>query len=298
MRLHIYRDMDKINYKSDLKFRLDQPEIPASVDWEIAFYTRSRKHCFRAGKKDGKYYNIVIDESGKPVVCLDGHGLHPGHLMAEVSYDMPDADFGDGSNHVCRTIDTGKDLVPNGEDMITPDEIKIILPFISLTYSDLTDAEKEDLRRPLTEMVAEAEALRSQSERLRDSAEQERVSAEEERQELYREAQGAEMQRQHAEQERASEFAEMAAVCQTIDFGLTGDAATDINMDGKSLRLTAMTLYGVETLYAASEGHPRAAVDADSPSLTVKSGKSVTYEIVRSGSGNAAVGLRWERIND
>lgn len=92
-------DVKRINYKSDFSVtvRLKQGDTVVDfplTDFSILFTTNiGRYECFCKG---GTYTHCKRNDDGSVTCFLDGHGLHPGMLKAEVRIDNIDGNYTDG----------------------------------------------------------------------------------------------------------------------------------------------------------------------------------------------------------
>lgn len=99
--------MRKQNFKSDFDFQLDICDhsgqsvgIP-EINWEILLFTTSRQLVYKASYQYGECQNCVLDrESDKIMIMVDNHSLPVGELRYELTAEIPDENFPDGSRKV------------------------------------------------------------------------------------------------------------------------------------------------------------------------------------------------------
>lgn len=163
--------MKKINYKSDFDFLLRLTDCKGDAvpfpdcDWDARFYTSSKANAYVASCKDGVCVNCIREEDGVRFV-FDRHNLGVGTLKWEPHFEFPNGIYPDGIQDKYEPQPLDIELVPGRGDCPTQAEIEAVLPYIKgekgdkgdpgkdLTYADLTEADKEDLRRPLSEEMA------------------------------------------------------------------------------------------------------------------------------------------------
>lgn len=233
------------NYKSDFNFILhlysvltdsagkekERTELPwPDYDWSAKFWTSSKANAYYASCIGGVCTNCR-NTDGKIQIVVDNHNMGLGILQVEFRAELPREIYPDGSerNVVPGMLDI--ELVRGAGDFPSDFEAQLQMPYIKLKYEDLTEEEKAEFQRPVTDATESlqkfqttaeaAEVKREANEKQRVSAEQTRVAKETERQtkEATRQSQEtkrveaesdreeAETERVSAEEKRAEEFA-------------------------------------------------------------------------------------------
>lgn len=156
--------MKKINYKSDFDFLLRLTDYKGNAvpfpdcDWDARFYTSSKANAYVASCKDGVCVNCIKEEDGVRFV-FDRHNLGVGTLKWEPHFEFPNGIYPDGIQDKYEPQPLDIELVPGRGDCPTQAEIEAVLPVIKgdkgdkLTYADLTESDKADLRKPLEETL-------------------------------------------------------------------------------------------------------------------------------------------------
>lgn len=148
--------MRRINCKSDFDLILrltscngEEIGFP-DYDWIATFYTWSPANSYTASCIGGVCTNCFND-NGQIHVVFDNHHLTAGSLRCGFTIELPDEIYPDGNRRIVTPLALGVELVRDKGDCGTEAEVEAILPYIkgadgkSLTYSDLTEQEKEDL---------------------------------------------------------------------------------------------------------------------------------------------------------
>lgn len=233
------------NYKSDFNFILrlysvltdsagkekERTELPwPDYDWSAKFWTSSKAKAYYASCIGGVCTNCR-NMDGKIQIVVDNHNMGLGILQVEFRAELPREIYPDGSerNVVPGVLDI--ELVRGAGDFPSDFEAQLQMPYIKLKYEDLTEEEKAEFQRPVTEAteslqefqttaeaaevkreanekrrvqmenkIGSAEQNRQTSEVARRTAENERIEAESDREE-------AETSRVSAEEKRAEAFA-------------------------------------------------------------------------------------------
>ena len=154
--------MTKIPYHEDFPLRIRFGAVAGVPslgvpDFDFTVRLMACASEFFAGRKDGSLYNCRIEDGDLIVVC-DNHGLLPcAELRCEIIYHIPDSEMPDGVRDVPKSYDTGISLTVDQRDA-SEAEFTAMLPYIKgekMTYADLSDADKDDLRRPAVEAAGE-----------------------------------------------------------------------------------------------------------------------------------------------
>lgn len=220
----------RINYKEDFELVVellagDKPYKLGDEDFRIDFIVMASRYT--VGRTGGVCERCSVD--GNKIRCfMDGHGLPPGELRAEVKVNTPDPNYADGSR-LNVAIAEGTVVLVKDNTRFDGAVIKANIPVALVDAYQLAKAHgykgtideyyatfteigllKENIKGTLDEMT-EAEKLRANAETERAKAETERQSnrdkfntAEDERVKYEQQRQNSEEKRQQAENERAS----------------------------------------------------------------------------------------------
>lgn len=220
----------KINYKEDFELVVellagDKPYKLGDEDFRIDFIVMASRYT--VGRTAGVCERCAVD--GNKVRCfMDGHGLPPGELRAEVKVNTPDPNYADGKR-LSVAIAEGTVVLVKDNTRFDGAVVKANIPVALVDAYQLAKAHgykgtideyydtfteighlKENIKGTLDEMT-EAERLRADAEKERDKAETERQSnrdkfntAESERVKNEKQRQTNEQARQQAENERVS----------------------------------------------------------------------------------------------
>lgn len=126
-------------------------QLPSEVDFEIKFHTGSPAFTYTASRRHGMYQNCREDKDGRLWIIFNSHGLPPGNLQFEVHYYIPNTMYPDGVEDIHRKGTTNVVLTKEDTGCPSPVEVEVLAPYIkgdpgkSLTYADLTEADKKDL---------------------------------------------------------------------------------------------------------------------------------------------------------
>lgn len=220
----------KINYKQDFELVVellagDKPYQLGDEDFRIDFMVMASRYT--VGRTAGVCERCSVD--GNKVRCfMDGHGLPPGELRAEVKVNTPDPNYADGKR-LNVAIAEGTVVLVKDNTRFDGAVVKANIPVALVdayqlakahgykgtideyydTFTEIGDL-KENIKGTLNEMT-EAEKLRATAETERAKAETERQSnrdkfntAESERVKNEQQRQTTEEQRQQSENERVS----------------------------------------------------------------------------------------------
>ena len=225
----------RINYKQDFELVVellagDKPYQLGDEDFRIDFMVMASRYT--VGRTGGVCERCSVD--GNKVRCfMDGHGLPPGELRAEVKVNTPDPNYADGSrlsvaiaegvvllvkdntrfdgavvkaNIPVALVDAYQLAKAHGykgtidEYYDTFTEIGQLKESIKGTLDEMTEAEKQ---RATAEMErAKAETVRNNTENVRKSSETQRQTNEQARQQAENDRATAESNRSSAEVER------------------------------------------------------------------------------------------------
>ena len=89
----------RINYKEDFELVVellagDNPYTLGDEDFRIDFMVMASRYT--VGRTDGVCERCMVVDGNKVRCFMDGHGLPPGELRAEVRVDTPDVNYADG----------------------------------------------------------------------------------------------------------------------------------------------------------------------------------------------------------
>lgn len=208
----------RINYKQDFELVVellagDKPYKLGDEDFRIDFIVMASRYT--VGRTAGVCERCAVD--GNMIRCfMDGHGLPPGELRAEVKVNTPDPNYADGSR-LSVAIAEGVVLLVKDNTRFDGAVIKANIPVVlvdayqlakSHGYEGTIDeyyATFNDVSALLESMrgVEEEERERITSEEARNKAEQQRQKNENTRQRADKGRTTAESYRASAEKERA-----------------------------------------------------------------------------------------------
>lgn len=221
----------KINYKEDFELVVellagDKPYQLGDEDFRIDFIVMASRYT--VGRTAGMCERCMVVDGNKVRCFMDGHGLPPGELRAEVKVNTPDPNYADGKRLNVAMAEGVVVLVKDNtrfDGAVIKANIPVVLVdayqlakahgykgTIDEYYATFTDVSqlKENIKGTLDEM-AEAERQRADAEKERAKAETERQSnrdrfntAESERVKDEQQRQTAEGQRQKAENDRTT----------------------------------------------------------------------------------------------
>ena len=233
----------KINYKQDFELVVellagDKPYQLGDEDFRIDFMVMASRYT--VGRTAGVCERCSVD--GNKVRCfMDGHGLPPGELRAEVKVNTPDPNYADGkrlnvaiaegtvvlvkdntrfdgavikANIPVALVDAYQLAKAHGykgtidEYYATFNDIGHLKKNIKGTLDEMTEAERQ--RANAETERAKAETERQQKQESLNTAESERVKNEQQRQTNEDTRQKAENERESAESNRASAEVERA----------------------------------------------------------------------------------------
>lgn len=235
----------RINYKEDFELVVellagDKPYQLGDEDFRIDFMVMASRYT--VGRTGGVCERCAVD--GNKIRCfMDGHGLPPGELRAEVKVNTPDPNYADGKR-LSVAIAEGMVLLVKDNTRFDGAVIKANIPVALVDAYQLAKAHgykgtideyyatfndighlKENIKGTLDEMTkaeklratAETERAKAENERQRkqdslNTVESERVKNEQQRQTNEDARQQAENERVSAESNRASAEVERVKV--------------------------------------------------------------------------------------
>ena len=226
----------KINYKEDFELVVellagDKPYKLGDEDFRIDFMVMASRYT--VGRTGGVCERCSVD--GNKIRCfMDGHGLPPGELRAEVKVNTPDPNYADGSR-LSVAIAEGTVVLVKDNTRFDGAVVKAAMSValvdayqlakahgykgtIDEYYATFTEVGqlKENIKGTLDEMTAaekqraNAETERSKAETVRNNTENVRKSSETQRQTNEQARQKTENERESAESNRASAEVERA----------------------------------------------------------------------------------------
>ena len=208
----------RINYKEDFELVVellagDKPYKLGDEDFRIDFIVMASRYT--VGRTGGVCERCAVD--GNKIRCfMDGHGLPPGELRAEVKVNTPDPNYADGSR-LNVAIAEGTVVLVKDNTRFDGAVVKANIPVVLIDAYQLAKAHGykgtideyyatfNDVSALLESMrgVAEEERKRITSEKARNKAEQQRQDNEDTRQRADKDRTTAESYRARAEKERA-----------------------------------------------------------------------------------------------
>lgn len=216
----------RINYKEDFELVVellagDNPYTLGDEDFRIDFMVMASRYT--VGRTDGVCERCMVVDGNKIRCFMDGHGLPPGELRAEVKVYTPDPNYADGKR-LSVAIADGVVLLVKGNTRFDGAVIKANIPVVLVdayqlakshgykgtideyysTFSDVSALLKS------VRSMAEEERKRSETEDTRVAAEKQRNSTEKARNENVQRRQTNENARQKAETERQTAEKERA----------------------------------------------------------------------------------------
>ena len=207
----------RINYKEDFELVVellagDKPYQLGDEDFRIDFMVMASRYT--VGRTSGVCERCAVD--GNKIRCfMDGHGLPPGELRAEVKVNTPDPNYADGSRLSVAIVE-GTVVLVKDNTRFDGAVIKANIPVVLIDayqlakehgYKGTIDeyyATFNDVSALLESMrgVAEEERKRITSEKARNKAEKQRQDNEGARQRAEKDRTTAESNRASAEVER------------------------------------------------------------------------------------------------
>lgn len=127
------------NYKSDFALKLTPKEVSGQSVTELpegdfSLIFRSGGKSYTCSRKDGTYTNCVLNEDGTLTCVFDNHGLMPGVLSVECSFETANELYADGSQkEVSWVRPAGVELVTGNGDEATSFDIDLVMPFAIVT---------------------------------------------------------------------------------------------------------------------------------------------------------------------
>ena len=225
----------RINYKEDFELVVellagDNPYTLGDEDFRIDFMVMASRYT--VGRTDGVCERCMVVDGNKIRCFMDGHGLPPGELRAEVKVDTPDVNYADGKR-LSVAIAEGVVLLVKDNTRFDGAVIKANIPVVLVdayqlakahgyngtideyysTFSDVSAllesvrgmAEEERKRSTAETERAKEEKQRNDTEVLRNKNEQQRQTNEDARNKAETERQKAEKERTTAEGKRETD---------------------------------------------------------------------------------------------
>ena len=204
----------RINYKEDFELVVellagDNPYTLGDEDFRIDFIVMASRYT--VGRTGGVCERCSVD--GNKIRCfMDGHGLPPGELRAEVKVNTPDPNYADGSR-LSVAIAEGVVLLVKDNTRFDGAVIKANIPVVMVDAYQLAKAHGykgtiDEYYSTFTEIGQLKESIKgtldemTKAEKLRADAEKERAKAETERQRKQDSLNTAESERVKNEQQR------------------------------------------------------------------------------------------------
>lgn len=147
-----------VNYKSDFvlreRFRNAAGQLVAlpDVDFELRYWVKPNRQ-FIAKRENGQLTNCVADGDAV-LVLFKNHQLGEGFLHHELHLALDNALFSDGVQHVYYPENLNIliwDKMSDSEGVIESDLVAAYTRGYAFTFSDFTEAEIAELKRPATE---------------------------------------------------------------------------------------------------------------------------------------------------
>lgn len=145
------------NYKSDFSLLIGNVQGDVTTPFTFTFRTFSSAVVYVASFDGVNYVNCRREADGKIMVLFDNHGLGLGELWVTTDYKLTNPDYPDGIEDKVDNLFTGV-ILTDGESYGVLDTV--IYPDYQkgdkgdpLTWSDLTDDQKEQLARDASNFV-------------------------------------------------------------------------------------------------------------------------------------------------
>ena len=171
----------RINYKEDFELVVellagDKPYQLGDEDFRVDFIVMASHYT--VGRTDGVCERCMVVDGNKVRCFMDGHGLPPGELRAEVKVKSPDPNYADGSR-LSVAMAEGTVLLVKDNTRFDGAVIKAGMPFALVDAYQLAKA--HGYKGTIDEYYATFNDVSALLESMRE-AEEQRVKAEEERQ--------------------------------------------------------------------------------------------------------------------
>ena len=175
----------RINYKEDFELVVElladgRPYPLADEDFRIDFTVMASRYS--VGREDGACERCAVVGVNKVRCFMDGHGLPPGKLRAEVRVNAPDANYADGKRLSVAVAEGDVELV-DGNTRLDGATVRASLPIFLVDAYQL--AKERGYKGAMDEYYATFTDISALLAKARDmaKAERERQEAETERQE-------------------------------------------------------------------------------------------------------------------
>lgn len=228
----------RINYKEDFELVVellagDNPYTLGDEDFRIDFMVMASRYT--VGRTAGVCERCMVVDGNKIRCFMDGHGLPPGELRAEVRVDTPDVNYADGKR-LSVAIAEGVVLLVKDNTRFDGAVIKANIPVVLVdayqlakahgykgtideyysTFNDVSAllesvrgvAEEERKRSTAETERAKEKKKRNNTEKARNENEQQRQTNEDARQKAETDRQTAEKERASAERKRQKDTQE------------------------------------------------------------------------------------------
>lgn len=137
--------MRKQNFKSDFDFILslidtegNDAGFPADINWELVLLTTSRQLTYTASYQYGEYRNCR-NEDGKIHIYVDRHEFPVGELLYELTAEIPDKGFSDGSRKVAVSGSTDIEIVSDRGQSIVGAVVPVPVPHLKKEEQESPD---------------------------------------------------------------------------------------------------------------------------------------------------------------
>lgn len=133
--------MRKQNFKSDFDFILSLLDTEGNdagfpeINWELVLFTSSRQLSYTASYQYGECFNCR-NEDGKIHIYVDRHEFPVGELTYELTAEIPDQAFPDGSRRVVVGGSTDIEIVNDRGQNITDAVVSVSVPHLKKKTED------------------------------------------------------------------------------------------------------------------------------------------------------------------
>lgn len=197
----------RINYKEDFELVVellagDKPYQLGDEDFRIDFIVMASRYT--VGRTAGVCERCMVVDGNKIRCFMDGHGLPPGELRAEVKVNTPDPNYADGSR-LNVAIAEGTVVLVKDNTRFDGAVIKANIPVVLIDAYQLANAHGykgtiDDFYATFNDVSALLESMRGVAEE-----ERERITSEEARNKAEKERQDNEGTRQRADKDRTTD---------------------------------------------------------------------------------------------
>lgn len=197
----------RINYKEDFELVVellagDKPYKLGDEDFRIDFIVMASRYT--VGRTAGVCERCMAVDGNMIRCFMDGHGLPPGELRAEVKVNIPDPNYADGSR-LSVAIAEGVVVLVKDNTRFDGAVIKANIPVVLIDAYQLANAHGykgtiDDFYATFNDVSALLESMRGVAEE-----ERERITSEEARNKAEKERQDNEGTRQRADKDRTTD---------------------------------------------------------------------------------------------